>query len=67
VRGFLGALKAASMADIQTSKETDTGYTLVTLLNYNLFQGEDRQPLAIGSGEGADIEAAIERPSSTHH
>lgn len=66
VRGFLEALKAASMADIQTSKETDTGYTLVTLLNYNLYQGEERAPLAIGQGERADIEAAFERTSSGH-
>jgi hypothetical protein len=37
VRGFLQALKAASMAAIETSKDTDTGYTLITLLNYDLF------------------------------
>jgi hypothetical protein len=66
VRGFLKALKVASMAAIETSKDTDTGYTLITLLNYDLFQGEDRPPLAIGPGNGAGIEAAFERPSSGH-
>jgi len=66
VRSFLEALKAASMADIQTSKETDTGYTLITLLNYELYQGEGRMPLAIGPGNGTDIEAAFERTSNGH-
>jgi hypothetical protein len=66
VIGFLRSLKAASMADIETSKDTDTGYTLVTLLNYDLFQGAAREPLAIGPGSGAAIGPDIERTSSGH-
>ncbi len=66
VRSFLEALKAATMVDIQTSKETDTGYTLITLRNFNHYQAQSRKALDIGSASGTDIEAAFERTSSGH-
>jgi hypothetical protein len=66
VRGFLDTLKAASMVDIHTSKDTDTGYTLITISNYERFQGEPGKQPDIGSVIGADIEPAIERTSNGH-
>jgi hypothetical protein len=66
VRGFLEALKADMMVDIQTSKETDTGYTLITLCNYDRFQFITGGETDIEPDTGADIRAAFERTSSGH-
>ncbi len=66
VRVFLHALKAAMMLDIQTSKETDTGYTLITLCNYEKFQSDTSEPLAIEKDVRLDIELPIQSPSNPH-
>ena len=66
VRVFLDALKAAMMLDIQTSKDTDTGYTIITLRNYEKFQSDVLEPLDIETDIPADIGLPIESPSSPH-
>ena len=66
VRGFLEALKADMMADIQTSRETDTGYTLITLCNYGRFQDLARVGADIERDALSDIQTDIERTSNGH-
>lgn len=39
VNAFLTLLKRDNQVDIRTSKETETGYTLITIKNYGKFQG----------------------------
>lgn len=39
VNAFLTLLKRDNQVDIRTSKETETGYTLITIKNYEKFQG----------------------------
>jgi hypothetical protein len=63
---FLRVLKLHGMVAIETSKATDTGYTLITLLNYNVFQGNAGHVADIGSSNGHVIESRIE-PASTQH
>jgi hypothetical protein len=38
---FLRLLKSEGMADFETSNRTSTGYTLITILNYEKYQGAD--------------------------
>ena len=59
VRTFLLLLKSTNMVAIETSKATDTGYTLITLLNYDLYQGDSSDAKALSSA----IDSAI-RPTS---
>jgi hypothetical protein len=66
VRAFLNARKVDKMVDIETAKDTDTGYTRVTICNYNYFQGDGSEPLDIGTDIGADTPMAFERTSSGH-
>jgi hypothetical protein len=66
VRGFLEALKADIMVAIETSKETDTGYTLITICNYGPFQDMARAGADIENGFGPDIQTDIQRTSSGH-
>lgn len=66
VRAFLHLLKSANQVAIETSKETDTGYTLVTLLNYELYQGVAETAKAIPSAIGSAIEPSFD-PASTQH
>lgn len=56
VRSFLLLLKSLNMVAIKTSKATDTGYTLITILNYERFQGDGH----IQSDEASRIESGIE-------
>jgi len=62
VRAFLRLLNSLNMVAIETSKATDTGYTLVTLLNYDLYQGYSSDSKALPSA----IETSIEPPSNRH-
>jgi hypothetical protein len=39
VNAFLTMLKRDNQVDIRTSKETETGFTLITIKNYEKFQG----------------------------
>ncbi len=57
VRGFLKALNLDNVLDIQTSNRTDTGYTLLTLLNYDKYQGAD--------GDGLDTQTDITADTQT--
>jgi hypothetical protein len=66
VRGFLEALKAAAMADIETSRATDTGYTIITLRNFKRFQDIANRPADIENGTALDIRTDIERTSDGH-
>jgi hypothetical protein len=66
VRAFLRLLESAKMAAIQTSKATDTGYTLVTLLNYDLYQGSGEEMKALPSGIPSAIETPFEPASNQH-
>lgn len=59
VRAFLRLLESNRMAAIETSKATDTGYTLITLLNYDLYQGGDHDAKVFPSA----IESAIQPAS----
>jgi len=66
VVSFFLSLKAANMVDIVTSKETDTGYTLITLRNYGRFQDMANAGADIENGAPLDIGADIERTSNGH-
>lgn len=59
-------LKRDIMLDIETSKETDTGYTLITIRNYEHFQGQTNDGVDIQNDPAMDIGRDIERTSSTH-
>jgi hypothetical protein len=59
VRQFLRLLERQDMAGIRTSKETETGYTIIRLLNYNNFQRAPKAASAIRSS----IRSAIRPPS----
>jgi hypothetical protein len=58
VRLFLRELERHSMVRIETSKTTSTGFTLITILNYEKFQSNGRCDSA--------IESAIDSPSTPH-
>ena len=62
VKNFLLCLQQDQMLDIQTSKRTDTGYTLLTIRNYDKFQVRDADSLDIQNRSSLDIE----RTSSGH-
>jgi hypothetical protein len=66
VTAFLDALRADDMLDIQTSKQTDTGYTLLSILNFEKYQGGDQSGLGIGTDTQGDIGTDIDSPSSPH-
>lgn len=58
VRAFLKALEADGMIAFETSKQTDTGYTLITIRNYECYQGRDNN--------GTDIKRDIDSTSNPH-
>lgn len=62
VSRFLSKLKADEMLDIETSKESSTGYTLLTIRNYGKFQDTNEAASSIQS----DIESSIEPASDQH-
>jgi hypothetical protein len=66
VRSFLDALKVDAMLAIETSKETDTGYTLLTILNFERFQGETTNGLDIRTGIEGGTRPDIESASNGH-
>ncbi len=63
VRVFLRLLQSLNMIAIQTSKATDTGYTLITILNYELYQGGAHDPRSLRSAIGPAIGTSIQPPS----
>ena len=54
------------MLDIETSKQTDTGYTLLSIKNYDRYQGSSSASVDIQNGSGLDIESDTESPSHPH-
>ena len=59
VRLFLRLLRDLNMVAIRTAKETETGYTLITLLNYDLYQGDSTDAKALPPA----VDSAIRPPS----
>jgi hypothetical protein len=66
VSRFLSLLKSLGMVAIETSRATDTGYTLLTLLNYNIYQGGEHDAFSIETSIESSIQASIEPASSQH-
>jgi hypothetical protein len=66
VRTFLRLLEAVIMVAIRTSKETETGYTLITIVNYDLYQGDGHEPADRPSAIGAAIRTSND-PASIQH
>jgi hypothetical protein len=65
---FLNLLKADTMADIKTSKGRDTGYTLITILNYEKYQGVDDSALDTENDDALDTKRdIIGTLNGTHH
>src|SRR5262249_3070576 len=58
---FLLSLHRDNMVDIKTSKGRDTGYTLLTILNYEKYQGDESTPLDIKNNTGLDIKRNTKR------
>ena len=70
MNAFLTMLKRDNQIDIRTSKETETGYTLITIKNYEKFQGtattHDGRRETIGGYIGEPIRGTSEgRPRDT--
>lgn len=59
VVSFLLLLKADIMADIKTSHGRDTGFTLITILNYEKYQAECESGLDIKNDSAADTKPDI--------
>ena len=59
VRRFLRELERHGMVRIETSKATATGFTVITILNYEKFQGDGERDAAIVPS----IECPIGAPS----
>ena len=66
VRKFLDVLREAAMVDIHTSKDTDTGYTLITICNYEKYQHRQKAMADNDTDRLLDIEAVIDRTSNGH-
>jgi hypothetical protein len=69
VARFLGLIRSRNLADIQTSKDTRTGYTLITLRESELFSlslllGPGIEP-GIQPGNESSIEPSNERHNGT--
>ena len=58
---FLLSLQRDNMVDIKTSKGRDTGYTLLTILNYEKYQGDESTALDIKSDPALDIKQDTKR------
>jgi len=63
VRLFLRLLRDLNMVAIRTAKETETGYTLITLLNYDLYQGDSTDAKALPPA----VDSAIRPPSESRN
>jgi hypothetical protein len=68
VSKFLRFLNADSMTSTETSNQTSTGYTLVTILNYEKYQGSESDDTDsqtdIGTNTLTDTRPTVERQSS---
>jgi hypothetical protein len=66
VRRFFRSLESLCMCHIETSKATDTGYTLVTLVNYDTYQSDpEGDPLPDPASDAPSV--APSDPASMPH
>ena len=56
VNAFLKLTKSDEILDFESSKEVDTGYTLITIRNYSKYQDKQDSSLDIETAIGTDIE-----------
>jgi hypothetical protein len=63
---FFRGLRRHSMVRIETSKATSTGYTLITICNYEKFQSNDDDASSIEPGIAARIQSSIGSTSTPH-
>ncbi len=66
VRCFLHVLQRLMMITIGTSKRTEAGYTLVTILNYDLYQTNGHPDAGGAFPIVVPIRVSSESPSSAH-
>ncbi len=66
VRRFFRTLERGTMCHIRTSKDTESGYTLVTILNYERFQWDAHQSLLEDPASDAPSDAPS-NPASVPH
>jgi len=62
VNNFLKLTKSDEMLDFKSSKERDTGFTLITIRNYRKYQDREDRALDIET----DIQTDIQRTSNGH-
>ncbi len=68
VSKFLKLLHSDEMADIEASRKTDSGYTLVTICNYEKYQGAVGSESSIQTGnETSDRPATDQQPPGTNN
>ncbi len=53
---FLKLTKSDEILDFQSSKEVDTGYTLITIRNYSKYQDKENEALDIEADNGTDLQ-----------
>ena len=61
---FLRFLETRTMVGIETSKHTDSGYTRITIQNYERYQGGEEEPEPIPSAIPSSMQSR--NPSSIH-
>lgn len=66
VRRFFRALERGNMCRIRTSKESETGYTLVSIMNYERYQGDVEQSSSLSPASDAPS-VAPSNPASVPH
>ena len=66
VNAFLTMLKRDNQVDIRTSRETETGYTLITIKNYDKFNPITRTEIPEPEANGGDIGEPIRGTSEVH-
>jgi hypothetical protein len=60
-------LSMGEISDIQTSKQTSTGYTLITIRNYGKYQDSEDEAIDIQPDIRSDIHSSIQQASSIHN
>ena len=67
VNAFLKITKSDQILDFESSKEVDTGYTLITIRNYGKYQDKQDGSLDIETDIGTDISGTTEgQPRGTN-
>jgi hypothetical protein len=63
---YLRVLERHSMIRFETSKDTSTGYTLITICNYEKFQSNDYDASSIEPGIASHVQSRIGSTSTPH-